>query len=134
MTNLYITVMSNEKHIVQENLFGSLAAILVPEEYLKDFDVSSVENKPSEWVITLKEKEERIPKELSGKTAVLDGYCNAVSILTHAFSLKKIYLQIYRRRWKEPGSDTHYSNTYDLHLPGMKTSKEFGSFLKEISR
>ena len=116
----------------QDELFSSITSILVPQEYLNNFEVSEVENKPSEWVITLREKEDRIPQELSGKAAVLDGYCNPVSILTHAFSLKKIYLNIYRRRWKEPGSDTHYSNTYDLHLPGMKTSKEFGAFLKEI--
>jgi len=116
----------------QDELFSSITSILVPQEYLNNFEVSQVENKPSEWVITLREKKDRIPQELSSKAAVLDGYCNPVSILTHAFSLKKIYLNIYRRRWKEPGSDTHYSNSYDLHLPGMKTSKEFGAFLKEI--
>ena len=109
-----------------------MASILVPPEYLNDFEVSEVEERPSEWVITLQEKEDRVPKELSGKAVVLDGYCNPVSILTHAFSLKKIYLQIYRRRWKERSADTHYSNTYDLPLPGMRTSKEFGAFLKEI--
>lgn len=125
--------MSKQKH-TEENLTGSLASILIPKEYLEDFEVSKVEDKPSEWVITLVEKESRIPKELSGKAVVLDGYCNPISILTHAFSLKKIYLQLCRRRWKEPGSDRHYSNEYDLHLPGMKTTKEFGAFLKEISR
>lgn len=123
--------MSKEKQQSAE-LFSSMASILIPKEYLEKFEVSSIEERPSEWVITLKEKESRIPRELSGKAAVLDGYCDPISILTHAFSLKKIYLQIYRRRWKEPGSDTHYSNTYDLHLPGMKTTKEFGAFLKEI--
>ena len=124
--------MSKAKRYDQENLFGSMASILVPEEFLKDFEVTSVEDKPAEWVITLREKEDRVPKELTGKPVVLDGYCNPVSILTHAFSLKKIYLQMYRRRWKEPGGDEHYSNPYDLHLPGMRTSKEFGAFLKEI--
>jgi len=123
--------MSKQKP-TEESLLRSMASILMPVEYLKDFDVKGVEDRPSEWVITLHEKEDRIPKELSGKEVVLDGYCNPVSIMTHAFSLKKIFLEIYRRRWKEPGSDRHYSNTYDLHLPGMKTTKAFGDFLKEI--
>ena len=123
--------MSNLKE-PQMDLFSSLASILMPKEYLKDFMVSKVEEKPSEWVITLIEKEDRIPRELTGKTIVLDGYCNPVSIMTNAFSLKKIFLEIYRRRWKEPGSDRHYSNAYDLHPPGMKTTKAFGDFLKEI--
>ncbi len=121
-----------EQNLPRENLFVSLSSILIPKEYLEDFEVNDVEEKPSEWVITLREKEDRVPRELSGRAVVLDGYCNAVSIMTHAFSLKKIFLQIYRRRWKEPGSDRHYSNTYDLHLPGMKTTKAFGDFLKEI--
>ena len=133
MTNFYTTVMSKQKQETGE-LFSSMASILVPKEYLENFEISNVEEKHSEWVITLKEKEDRVPKMLSGKAAVLDGYCDPVSILTHAFSLKKIYLQLYRRRWKEPGSATHYSNSYDLHIPGMKTTKEFGAFLKEISR
>ena len=125
--------MSKQK-LTQENLLGSLASILIPKEYMENFEVSNVEEKPCEWVITLLEKEVRVPKMLSGKASVLDGYCDPISILTHAFSLKKIYLQLYRRRWKEPGIDVHYSNEYDLHLPGMKTTKEFGAFLKEISR
>ena len=133
MTFYSIAIMSKQK-LTQEDLLGSLATILIPKEYLEDFEVSNVEDKPSEWVITLVEKEDRVPKMLSGKASVLDGYCNPVSILTHAFSLKKIYLQLCRRRWKEPGGDRHYSNEYDLHLPGMKTTKEFGAFLKEISR
>ena len=37
-----------------------------------------------------------------------------------------------RRRWKEKGdSQQSYSNTYELHVEGMKTTKEFGAFLKE---
>jgi hypothetical protein len=116
----------------QENLTGEVYKILIPEEYLKDFEVNSVENKPEEWVIELVEKPDRIPSALSGKDAVLDGYCNEVDILTHAFSLKKIYLRMYRRKWKERGDTKHYYNTYNLHIPGMKTTKEFRDFLKEI--
>ena len=118
----------------QEDLFGSLASILIPREYLKDFDVVNIEEKHMEWLIVLREKEDRIPRALSGKTAVLNGYCNPISIMSHAFSLKKVYLQFNRRRWKEAGKDADYSNAYDLHQSGMKTTKEFGAFLKEISR
>ena len=111
-----------------------MASILIPKEYMENFEISNVEEKVSEWVITLEEKEDRVPKEILGKAVVLNGYCNPISILTHAFSLKKIYLQLYLRRWKEPGSDRDYSNTYDLPQSGMKTTKAFGAFLKEISR
>lgn len=63
---------------------------------------------------------------------VLDGYNNEIDILTHAFSLKKIYLRLVRRRWKEKGTEKHYSNEYDLHISGMKTTRQFRDFLKEI--
>jgi hypothetical protein len=116
----------------QINFNEEVLKILIPEEYLKDFEPNSVENKPTEWVIELIEKEDRIPQSLAGKEAVLDGYNNEIDILTHAFSLKKIYLRMIRRRWKEKGTTQHYSNEYNLHIPGMKTTKEFRDFLKEI--
>jgi hypothetical protein len=116
----------------QLNFYEEVLKILIPEEYLKDFEPNSVENKPTEWVIELVEKADRIPAALIGKEAVLDGYNNEIDILTHAFSLKKIYLRLIRRRWKEKGTSRHYSNEYDLHIPGMKTTREFRDFLKEI--
>lgn len=116
----------------QLNFNEEVLKILIPEEYLKDFEPNSVENKPAEWVIELVEKADRIPPALIGKEAVLDGYNNEIDILTHAFSLKKIYLRLIRRRWKEKGTSKHYSNEYDLHIPGMKTTREFRDFLKEI--
>lgn len=116
----------------QSNLAEESYKIFVPEEYLVDFEVNHIENNPQEWVIELVEKEDRIPKALSGKEVVLDGYNNEIDILTHAFSLKKIYLRLVRRRWKEKGTTKHYSNEYNLHIPGMKTTKEFRDFLKEI--
>ena len=119
-------------HTRQSNLAGESYKIFIPQEYLVDFEVNHIENKPQEWVIELVEKEDRIPKALAGKEAVLDGYNNEIDILTHAFSLKKIYLRLIRRRWKEKGTGKHYSNAYNLHIPGMKTTREFRDFLKEI--
>ena len=119
-------------HPRQTNLSDKAYRIFVPQEYLNDFDVNHIAEQPSEWLIELVEKEDRIPEELKGKEVVLDGYCNSIDILTHAFSLKKIYLRLIRRRWKEKGGTKGYSNEYDLHIPGMKTTKEFGDFLKEI--
>ena len=119
-------------HPRQAKLPEEVYKVLIPEEYLADFEVNHIENKPQEWVIELVEKEDRVPQALAGKEVVLDGYTNEIDILTHAFSLKKIYLRLIRRRWKEKGTIKHYSNEYNLHIPGMKTTKEFRDFLKEI--
>jgi len=116
---------------VSTDLLNQMSSILVPKEILADFEITNIDERPGEWVVDLTEKEERVPIILKGKQVVQDGYCNPISILTSFFALKKIYLQIYRRRWKEAGSEKHYSNEYNLHLPGMKTTKEFSAFLKE---
>jgi hypothetical protein len=117
--------------MAQQELFNQMARILVPEMYLKDFEVNSIKEQPNEWLIELIEMEDRIPTELTGKDVVLDGYCNSVDVLTHAFSLKKIYLRFHRRRWKERGSTVHFQNQYDLHLAGAKITPTLGAFLKE---
>ena len=46
-------------------------------------------NKPTEWVIELIEKEDRIPQALADKDALLDSYNNEIDILTHAFSFEE---------------------------------------------
>ena len=115
-------------------LLTNLATIVMPPECLKDFDVTGIIDAKEKWVIELREKEDRVPTALTGKEVVNDGFCTPVDVLTHAFSLKRIYLRFYRRRWKERGSTQHYSNTYDLHLPGMRTTKALGDFLKEFAR
>jgi hypothetical protein len=85
--------------------------------------------------LVLYEKEELIPDELKDhQDIVLDGFCNPINVLSHAFSLKKIYLVVYRRRWKRAGTDEHYSNTYDLYPEGAKITRDLAAFLKGWDR
>jgi hypothetical protein len=86
------------------------------------------------YELVLHEKESLIPGALEGKEAVPDGFCNPLNILTHSFSLKRIYLVIKRRRWKESDSDLHYSNSYDLQAEGIKMTPHFAAFLKAVDR
>ena len=114
-----------------DKLFDSLSRILVPAEYLEDFEIVNIQENSQEWIVELTEKEARIPVSLQGKDVVLDGYCNTVDLLTHAFSMKKIYLRLRRRRWKERGSSEHHSNQYDLHIACAKITPSLGAFLKD---
>jgi hypothetical protein len=117
-----------------EQLLRSLLSIHVPSSYLDYFDLNEVVEKKDCYELVLQEKEELVPDALEGKKAVLDGFCNPLSILTHSFSLKRIYLIMNRRRWKEAGSDRHYSNEYDLHAEGIKMTPHFAAFLKAADR
>lgn len=117
--------------IASNNILPDLLNILVPSEYLNDFEVFGVKNKPECWELELREKKSNIPKELLEKEIVLDGYCNPISIMSHCFSLKKVYLVIYRRKWKEKGQTKHFSNEYVFTPGGAKITKELAFFLKD---
>ncbi len=113
-----------------EFLLQELIKLHVPESYLASFDLFSVVNKLTCYELIFHEKEEKLPDSLKESNAVLDGFCNPITVLSHSFSLKKIYLVIHRRRWKVSGTDKHFSNTYELHPDGAKITPEMALFFK----
>jgi len=106
----------------------------LPKEWLEFFDIREIEELETEWRITLIEREDLIPGELKGKDVVLDGYMNPVEVEDYPLRGKATYLKFIRRRWKEEGSTNDYANHYEFHPEGMKATKEFGLFLKELDR
>lgn len=107
---------------------------LLPKEWLAFFDVTEIRELKNEWQIDLLEKESLIPKALSGKEVVLNGYMNPVEMTDFPLRGKQTYLKFFRRRWKERGADESYNNDYEFHPEGMKATKEFGVFLKGLNR
>ena len=105
-----------------------MPSIHVPSSYLPYFDLYEVIDRKECYEPVLHEKDNLVPKALEGKTAVLDGFCNPLNILARSFSLKRIYLVVNRRRWKEACSDRHYGNNYDLHAEGIKMTPYFAVF------
>ena len=115
-----------------DTLLETVSRMLVPSHILEDFEIYGANESPTCWTIELREKEARIPVELQDcPEVVFDGYCNPIETLSHSFVCKPIYLKVYRRRYKRAGEDTHYSNSYDLTLKGVKMVPELGLFLKE---
>ena len=107
-----------------------LSKAILREDISSLFRLEEVRDEPEATVFILQEKQELVPKELLGKEVVLDGFCNPIELLHYAMKRKKLFLRLYRRRWKEKNSTKHYSNSYELHYPGMKATKLFGAFLK----
>jgi hypothetical protein len=113
-------------------LYGYMSQMVVPGFILQDFVVSDIDEHKDRWVVELQEKEDRIPIELQQeRDVVLDGFNHPIEILSHSFSLKPVYLRVFRRRWKKSTSDQHFSNQYDLTIKGIKMVPELGIFLKE---
>jgi hypothetical protein len=116
-----------------KEMLSALVSMFVPETILENFDIFHVQKRNGNWVIELREKENRIPKELT-QEAVLDGFCNPIEVMSFGFSLGPVYLKIYRRRWKRSNENEHFSNDYDFTLKGFKMVPELGIFLKEEDR
>jgi hypothetical protein len=111
-----------------------IAQVLVPRDILADFDVVDVQEFSNEWVLVLEEKEDRIPCSLQGKDVVLDGFYDSIDLISGVMMEQIIYLRIKRRRWKERGQTKHDHNQYGHQFEGMRTTKRFAAFLKEIDR
>jgi hypothetical protein len=116
------------------SITDQLAQVLVPKEILEDFIVVEVHNLKNECLIVLEEKEDRIPVCLQGKDVVLDGFYDSIDLISGVMMEQIIYLRIKRRRWKERGSKKQEHNQYDHQFEGMKTTKRFAAFLKEVDR
>lgn len=93
-----------------------------------------LKEKNREMNMELTEKAECVPDILRGLDYVLNGYMEPIEIIDYPFRGKLMYITFLRRRWKIKGESKSYFNTYTFHRPGMKTTDEFGDFLKELDR
>jgi hypothetical protein len=100
-----------------DELFSSMSIMLIPEFILKDFEVSDIKKFKNDWVIELEEKQDRIPEELRPyQDMIFDGFSHPIDILRHSFSLKPVYLRVFRRRWKRSNTDKHHKITVSPQL------------------
>jgi hypothetical protein len=115
----------------QAKITFELSRMVVPVDILAYFEMVEVKELTNEWQVVLHEKESLIPALLKGiDDIVLDGYCNPLQVLSHCFTLKPVYLVMKRRRWKQGGTNKHYSNEYELTNNPSKLTKDMAGFLK----
>ena len=113
-----------------------LLALLVPSDILSHFDFESVEKINGVYRIGLIEKKDssHIPASIIYKgSAVLDGYMNPIELQTFPIKATEVFLYLKRRKWKDHISKNHFNN-YEFTQQGLKATKEFAAFLKEIGR
>jgi len=114
-----------------------LLNLFVPNEILKHFEYEKIEHLSGVIRIHLVEKKDRnhYPKAILGKgRRSLNGFMNPVEIQTFPAKGKEVFLVLKRRKWKLYGDTKSYYNQYSFCEEGMKATKEFGAFLKEIGR
>lgn len=116
--------------LIQDEMYK----LIVPDEILKYFEISEVKTRNEEVEIELYEKLELIPKSLSGKEIISNGFMNPLILQHFPVAGKRLYLKLIRRRWKEKGDSTGQTssqNDYTFTADGTKATKTFGAFLKE---
>ena len=112
---------------------SEIKSIFIPEEYQKDFELKKVKEIRNEWHIDCRERPDKVPVELEGGRYKLNGYVGKTEVITFPIRGKAAYIHFYRRKWKNLDTGEIMSNSYQLHPEGMKATKEFGDFLKELT-
>jgi hypothetical protein len=113
---------------------ADIEKLFIPSEFRDSFEFVELVEKKREWNLILREIKDLIPPEIQGQDAVLNGYMNFVEIVNFPFYGKLMYIKFIRRRWKIRGENKSYFNQYEFHPVGMKATKEFGAFLKDLDR
>ena len=116
-----------------------ILTLIVPKEILAHFDYEQYREESGVFLIELVEKDDldHIPKSILREGKVLhNGYMNSIDLQTYPLQGKEVFLRLKRRRWRMKHDETKksYFNEYDFSFPGIKATKAFGAFLKEIGR
>ena len=110
-------------------LAKSLLGFLAPSIVTDNFELVSILEQSNSFVLEFEEFKELVPSKLSGCEFKLNGFENPVELHTFPQKGKSCFLRICRRKWVDKQTGKSYSNKYDLHRPGMKTTDELGDFL-----
>ena len=112
-------------------LAKSLLGFIAPSIVTDNFELVSIEERSEYFILEFEEYKNLVPDALSGRSFKHSGFKNKLELHTFPQKGKACYLHIRRRKWVDKLSGKTYSNHYDIHDKGMKTTRELGSFLKK---
>ncbi|MCP3923093.1 MAG: transposase [Desulfobacterales bacterium] len=113
-------------------LAKSLLSFIAPDVIIKNFELVSIHESSDCFTLSFEEFPSLTPSELRGCDVKQDGFRNKIELHTFPQKGKSCYLQIRRRKWTDKLTGNTFSNHYDFHKDGMKTTNELGEFLKKI--
>lgn len=108
----------------------------LPEGLKEYFDLESFEKDEKSFKITLVERNVlpvEMPAEYHGKK-VINTVLNDVQMDDFPIRGRKCEIVLRRRWWKFEGVQRMLMRSMDIFQPGMRFSKEFAFFLKELDR
>lgn len=69
-----------------------LLQLLIPEDIIERFELNQIIENDTELLFDLTEKETIVPKELTGKEAILDGYMKSTTLQSYPQKGKHCYI------------------------------------------
>jgi len=111
----------------------SLVRLILPEGILDYFEVTNIHQDQQEIWLYL-EEQNIIPKEYEKDKLISKGFLPESSIQDFPLRGKAVFLLVKRRRWLNTTTGDIVTRNWDLVSEGTRMTKEFASFLKELSR
>lgn len=110
--------------------------MVLPEGLEEYFEVQEFEKDDKRFRIVLLEKNilpKEMPAEYHGKK-VINTVLNDIQMDDFPIRGRKCEIVLRRRWWKFEGVERMLMRSIDIFQPGMRFSKEFAAFLKELDR
>lgn len=111
----------------------NLAQLLLPAGLSEFFTITEVVQLNEVTNITLEEKNIH-PEEYKNEKLTSKGFFETITVQDFPLRGNAVYLHIRRRRWDNETTGDIVWRDWDLVARGTRMTKEFASFLKEISR
>jgi len=117
-----------------ENQSGdNFLSLLLPKGILDYFILSRYTETEQDFFLYLDEKNE-IPEEYKNDKLTSKGFFDEITVQDFPLRGKAVFLHIRRRRWLNQTTGQTVFRDWDIVAKGTRMTKEFASFLKEISR
>ena len=113
------------------SLTEEVLSIFLQEGTLDYFDLTSCDFGSSQGIIYLREKK-IIPEDLNPAEVYSNGFFPEATLQDFPIRGRKMFLKILRRRWCYKNGGGSFSRNWEFLSRGMRISKEFASFLKEL--
>ena len=112
-------------------LTEEVLSLFLPDGTLNYFEITSCDFGASQIVLSLREKK-ILPEDLSADNVCSNGFFPEATLQDFPIRGRKVFLKILRRRWRYKNRSGSFSRNWDFIANGMRISKDFAAFLKEL--
>lgn len=113
------------------SLTEEVLSLFLPDGTLNYFEITSCDFGSSQIVLSLREKK-ILPEDLPSDSICPNGFFPEATFQDFPIRGRKVFLKILRRRWRYKNRSVSFSRNWDFISDGMRISKDFAAFLKEL--